>query len=137
MNALGLGAIIEGVGKIADDLITSDEERLKVALQEKQIDAALIQGQLDVNKAEAQSASLFVAGARPFVIWVGGFSLAYAGIIYPLLLWVWSFFQVPGSPPPMIESDSLEVIMLGLLGVGGMRSFDKLKGKDTRRIKLK
>ena len=81
MNALGLGAIIEGVGRIADDIITSDEERLKVALQEKQIDAALVQGQLEVNKAEAQHKSLFVAGARPAVIWVGAFSLAYAGII--------------------------------------------------------
>jgi hypothetical protein len=40
-NILGIGSLIEGVGKVADDLITSDEERLKIALQEKEIEAGL------------------------------------------------------------------------------------------------
>ena len=77
MSLLGIGSIIEGVGKIADDLFTSDEERLQIALKEKAIDAQLIKGQLDVNVAEAQHKSLFVAGWRPFIGWVGGIVLVY------------------------------------------------------------
>lgn len=62
------------VETIADDLFTSDEERLKVALQEKGIEAELIKGQLEVNKAEAQHKSFFVAGWRPAIGWVGAIS---------------------------------------------------------------
>ena len=54
MNLLGIGEIIGGVGKIADDLITTDKERLTLALDEKKIEAGLIQSQIEVNKVEAQ-----------------------------------------------------------------------------------
>lgn len=141
MNLLGIGPIIEGVGKIADDLITSDEERLKVALQEKQIDAALIQGQLEINKTEAQHKSVFVAGWRPFIGWVGGIALAYQFILYPLLTWGWSFFQAQGwipegmNPPSVMESEQLWVVVTGMLGIGGMRSFDKTRRTQTDFIR--
>ena len=135
MNALGLGAIIEGVGKIADDLITSDEERLKVTLQEKQIDAALVQGHLEINKAEAQHKSIFVAAWRPFIGWVGGVALAYQFIGYPLLVWACAALGAGFEPPELAEADGLYPIILGMLGLGGMRSFDKMRGTQTDRIK--
>ena len=72
MNLLGIGEIVGGVGKIADDLITTDKERLTLAIEEKKIEAGLIQSQIEVNKVEAQHASVFVAGWRPFIGWVGG-----------------------------------------------------------------
>ncbi len=143
MNFLGIGAIIEGVGKIADDLITSDEERLKVAIQEKVIDAELIKGQLEINKAEAQHQSLFVAGWRPAIGWVGAIAMAYQFILYPLLIWIWSWAQAKGTlpadlnAPPTLPADALWVIISGMLGIAGMRSFDKLRGTQTDQIKLK
>lgn len=136
----GIGAIVEGVGKVADDLFTSDEERLKISLQEKQIEAGLVQGQLEVNKAEAQNPNMFVAGWRPFIGWVGGLSMAYQFILYPFLTWGWAFMQakqwVPAgsSAPPALDADILWTIVTGMLGIAGMRSFDKVKGTDTRAM---
>lgn len=141
MNLLGIGAIIEGVGRIADDLITSDEERLKIALQEKVIEAELIKGQLEINKAEAQHKSIFVAGWRPAIGWVGAIAMAYQFILYPMLTWIWSWAQAKAflpanlAPPPTLPSDALWVIITGMLGIAGMRSFDKFKGTQTDRIK--
>lgn len=141
MNLLGIGSIIEGVGKIADDLFTSDEERLKIALQEKAIDAQIVKGQLDINIAEAQHKSVFVAGWRPFIGWVGGLALAYQFILYPIMVWGWTWFQsmkwIPDTvnAPPVFDSGPLFAIVTGMLGIGGMRSFDKLRNKQTDKIK--
>lgn len=140
MNLLGIGSIIEGVGKIADDLFTSDEERMKIALQEKGLEAGLIQGQLDINKAEAQHKSVFVAGWRPFIGWVGAVALAYQFILYPLMTWGWTFMQAKGwipaelKPPPILDAQALWVVLTGMLGIAGMRSFDKFKGTQTDSI---
>jgi hypothetical protein len=151
MNILNIGDIIKGVGSIADDLFTSDEERLKVALQEKNIEASLIQGQLAVNAKEAEHASVFVAGWRPFIGWIGGLALAYQFILYPLLIWIWSLGQAQGwipchinseaisqvctfTTPPVLDSGALFAMLTGLLGIGGMRSFDKFMKTDTKKI---
>jgi hypothetical protein len=99
MNLLGIGEIIGGVGKIADDLITTDKERLTLAIEEKKIEAGLIQSQIEVNKAEAQHASVFVAGWRPFIGWVGGFGMAYQFLLYPLLTWVWPILIAAACRP--------------------------------------
>lgn len=134
MNFLGIGSIIEGVGKIADDLHTSKEEELKLALQEKAIDAGLMKGQMEINKAEAQHKNLFVAGWRPFIGWVGGIALAYQFVLYPLLLWILAILEAKGItiiPPPVFESGPLFAIVTGMLGIGGMRSFDKIRDKHT------
>ncbi len=140
MNLLGIGELVKGVGSIADDLFTSDEERLKIALQERQLDATLVQGQLEINKAEAQHKSIFVAGWRPFIGWVGALALAYQFLIYPLLIWIWAFAQAKDwlpkelAPPPVFDSGPLFAIVTGMLGIGGMRSYDKLKKTDTKHV---
>jgi hypothetical protein len=151
MNLLGIGEIIKGVGGIADDLFTSDEERLKIALKEKAIDATLLHGQMNINAQEAQHKSVFVAGWRPFIGWVGGIALAYQFILYPLLIWIWALGQAQGwipcylnpsetvgactfTTPPVFDSGPLFAIVTGMLGVGGMRSYDKLKQTDTRKV---
>lgn len=137
----GFSTLINAVGGVIDDLVTSDEERLKVALQDKQIDASLMLGQMDVNKAEAQHKSLFVAGWRPAIGWVGALALAYQFIVYPLLVWGWSLLQATGAvpaevtAPPVLPTDALWVIVSGMLGIGAMRSHDKRKGVSTERFK--
>ncbi|MCP4746008.1 MAG: hypothetical protein GY874_07685 [Desulfobacteraceae bacterium] len=126
--------------RIADDLITTDEERLKIALQEKIIDAQLVKGQLAINAAEAQHKSIFVAGWRPAIGWVGAVALAYQFILYPLLTWLWSYLQAKQiidnmlSPPPVLPAEALWVIISGMLGIAGMRSYDKRKGTVTDKI---
>ena len=95
----------------------------------------LMLAQISVNAESAKHKSIFVAGARPFIIWVGGFSLAWAGLIHPILTWAWAFAEMSGNPPPLIESAALGSIVTGLLGVAGMRSYDKGKGTQTDSIK--
>lgn len=161
MNLLNIGSVIDSVGKIADDLITTKEEKLQIALQEREMDVALMQGQIEINKAEARHGSVFVAGWRPFIGWVGGLALAYQFLLYPLLVWFWAVLQAYGAlpchldtvmiasenpeaitsltqcsftPPPPLPADALFAIVTGMLGIGGMRSFDKLKKTDTKKI---
>ena len=141
MNPLIVGGIVEAVGKIADDLFTSDKERLdaeielqKIGVEVAKIDAGLVAGQVEVNKVEAAHASLFVAGWRPAIGWIGAAAMAYQFLLYPLLVWGWSVMQARGwvsltlAVPPMLETDALWVILTGILGIGGMRSFEKTRG---------
>lgn len=130
----GLKDAVKVVGNVVDDLHTSDEERLKAELDFKKLDQELMLGQIEVNKEEAKHKSIFVAGARPFIIWVGGFAMAWSGVIHPLLTWIWFFVGVEGEPPPLIESATLSAVVTGLLGVAGMRSFDKSKGVETNNF---
>jgi hypothetical protein len=134
------------LGKVAIEKIWPDptkrsEEMRKLTELQQQGDLAelnayvvLLQGQLEVNKVEAAHASLFVAGWRPFIGWVGGFSLLYAGVIYPLLSWVWGALVVMGYvppdvvPPPYIDSALLGTIVTGMLGIGTMRTYEKKNG---------
>lgn len=134
MNLLGIGTVIDSVGKIASDLITTDKERLDMALREKELDQRLDIAQIEVNKVEASHSSIFVAGWRPAIGWIGAAAMAYQFLLYPMLLWGWTWMQALAwiplglQPPPVLDSDQLWVILSGILGIAGMRSFEKTKG---------
>ena len=132
--------MLDGVAKLANDLITTDEERDKARLADRLLDVQLLQGQIEVNKIEAASSSRFVAGWRPGVGWVCAAGLAYQFLLYPMLVWCWSLGQAWGyisptlPPPPLLDTDALTVLLSALMGVAGLRTFDKLKATDTKRI---
>ena len=134
MNPLGIGAIIDSVGKVASDLITTDKERIELELEGRRIDQATDLAQMEVNKTEAQNQNLFVAGWRPAIGWVGAAAMAYQFLAYPLLVWSWTWMQaeqiVPQDvkPPPMLDTEALWIILSGMLGIAGMRSFEKTRG---------
>lgn len=138
MNLLGIGTVIESVGKIASDLITTDKERLEMALREKELDQRLDIAQISVNQAEAQHSSIFVAGWRPAIGWIGAAAMAYQFLLYPLMLWGWTYLQGIGwipaglTPPPVLDADQLWVILSGILGIAGMRSYEKSKGVASK-----
>ena len=98
-------------------------------------------GQLEINKTEAQHKSIFVAGWRPFIGWIGGVALAWQFIAYPVMLWFWAILQVKGivpaelTAPPILDSAALFAIITAILGVGTMRSVDKRNGVSTERMK--
>ncbi|MEN9903971.1 MAG: hypothetical protein RLZZ555_536 [Pseudomonadota bacterium] len=129
-----IGAIVAAVGGVIDDLHTSDKERLDAEIELRKIDAGLLQGQMEVNKVEAASSSLFVAGWRPAIGWIGAVALGYQFLLYPLLVWAWALLQarglVPGNlqPPPMLDTEALWVVLSGMLGIAGLRSVEKVKG---------
>ena len=134
MNILGIGSIIESVGKVAGDLITTDKEKRELDLREKEIDQKTDLAQIEVNKVEAASSSVFVAGWRPAIGWIGAAAMAYQFLAYPLMMWGWTYLQGVGwipkelTPPPVLDADQLWVILSGMLGIAGLRSVEKVKG---------
>lgn len=87
--------------------------------------------QIEVNKAEAASASMFVAGWRPFIGWVCGCAFAYNLIMQPFMQFVLSAAGYPPSSLPELDSELLGWAMGGMLGLGTMRTVEKVKGVTT------
>lgn len=136
---LGVGEkVIERIwpdaNKRAEELRRLKEiaQRGDLALMEAHV--KLLAGQMEINKAEAAHPSKFIAGWRPFVGWVGGSALAYAAILEPLLRFVATMKGYQGDFPVLDTTITLQVL-LGLLGLGGLRSLDKFCGTDTKGIK--
>lgn len=104
-------------------------------LAELQAQVQLLVGQLKINEQEAAHPSKFVAGWRPFIGWTGGLSLLYAGLLEPFLRFaaqVW--FSYDGDFPTIDTTMTIQIVM-GMLGLGAMRSFDKSKKTDTKETK--
>jgi hypothetical protein len=135
MSLLGVGSIIEAVGKVAGDLITTDKERMemeieqrKLDLEEKKLDMAGDMAQIEVNKEEAKSSNFFVSGWRPFIGWGCGVAFIYSTLIEPVCRFVaMTVFMYDGAFPT-IDSDLTMQVMLGMLGLGAMRSYEKKSG---------
>jgi len=134
MKFLDIGGIISGVGKIADNFHTSDKERLELALAEKQLDASLVLGQQQINQIAAKHKSVWVAGWRPAIGWVGALGLLYQFMIYPLLMWAFAAFAPELTPPPNVDTSQLYPLITAMLGIAGMRSFDKVKNVSTEKL---
>ena len=102
---------------------------LREAIKGKEIDPDkmmdLVKVQSEINKMEAQHRSVFVAGWRPFIGWICGIALLYNFIIRDVIAWV-----SPDAMPPAIQMDQLITILLGMLGLGGLRTFEKIKDKS-------
>lgn len=130
MNPLLLAPILE-VGKTLLDRFVPDPEAKRQAEAEflkMAMDGELKQtiAQLEINAKEAAHPSVFVAGWRPFFGWAGGAGFVYATILQPLLAWG---AQIKGWPaPPSLNLDLLWVVVTGMLGIGGLRTFEKTKG---------
>jgi len=141
---MGGGDVVKSVGDALDNLFTSDEERMEAEREltkakrsfdykESKLVAEQNIAQMEVNKADARSGSFFQAGWRPAIGWVGAFALAYQFILYPLLVWALAVSSLDIEPPPLIDANALYPIITGMLGIAGMRSFDKLKQTDTKK----
>lgn len=134
MNLNPIAGIIEGVGSVIGDLVTTDKERMTLEIEAAKVEAGLLAGQMEVNRVEAASASVFVAGWRPACGWIGAAAMGYQFLLYPMLVWAWALAQgfgwLPGGlkPPPMLDTDALWVILTGMLGIAGARTFEKIRG---------
>lgn len=130
MNPLLLGPIFE-IGKTLIDRFLPDPEKKREAEMELVRMAAdgelkQVMAQLEINAREAAHPSLWVAGWRPYFGWVGGTAFLYVGLLKPLLAWL---SAIKGWPaPPDIDTEFLWVVVSGLLGIGGLRSIEKVKG---------
>ena len=123
----GQGGALKTISKVIDDLHTSDEEMLDKKILMQRIQQKLAEKQLDVNAKEAGHRSIFVSGWRPFIGWCGGFALAFEFILSPGIEW-YSKFAGLNLIAPEIQTGPLLAIVTSMLGVAGLRSFEKAKG---------
>lgn len=123
------------IGPIIDkalDLIPNKNERARAresmeAELQRAIESAAEQ-QNKINLVEAGSSSVFVAGWRPFIGWVCGAGIAWAFIVQPVAVWYISIFHPGINTLPQIDTDTLFQLVLAMLGMGGLRTFEKMKG---------
>ena len=131
MNILGIGSIIESVGKVAGDLITTDKERRELDLREREINQKVDLSQIEVNKTEAATGSLFIGGWRPAIGWTCAISLFCYYVPYVLaatILWVWQVIQTGQLVvrPDLGIADLMGLVM-AMLGMSTLRTVEKFK----------
>lgn len=131
-------ALIDPVSRLIDHLIPDPDmaARAKLELLKEENGVMLEQlrlamqadaGQTTVNTAEAQHRSLFVAGWRPFIGWVCGIAFAYHYILQPLLIFILATRGQPVNLPDF-NLEALVTLLFGMLGLGGLRTFEKMRG---------
>ena len=140
---MAITAFLPIIGKVLDRVLPdSAEAKLKVMtlaqegqLAELDADVKLAAGQMEINKSEAAHSSVFVAGWRPFVGWVCGVSLAYHFILQPFINYIAFVSGADLQGLPTLEMDDLYTVLLGMLGLGGMRSYEKRNRVAQEQLK--
>lgn len=133
----GISGIFKGVREIVsafkvDPTIAANNAQklaeLEIAVRqaEMQAEVSLQQAQLQVDKAEAESNDKFASRWRPAAGWLGVCGLAYTVVVYPLL--VWASLNFGWKQPPPLDVSVLTTMLMGMLGLGGMRTYEKVQG---------
>tara|TARA_R100001530_G_scaffold59132_1_gene42873 strand:+ start:66 stop:437 length:372 start_codon:yes stop_codon:yes gene_type:complete len=114
-----VGSIIDKVADRIDDFTFDKQEKAEL-IQE------INKAQLEVNKVESGHTSIFVAGWRPFVGWTCGIALCYHFVIQPFLVFLLYLFGYQVDLP-VFNMQTLTTVLMGMLGLGGLRSYEKVK----------
>ena len=126
-----LSALIGPVSAILDKVIPDKDLREKlaheIATMAERHTHEQVQAQLEINKAEAAHKNLFVAGWRPACGWVCVFGMAGNFLVIPLANMTLELFET-GVEVPMIDLSTMLPVLMGMLGLGGLRTFEKVKG---------
>lgn len=125
-----LGTGLKMVDKLVDripDPAARERASLEMQADLLKYAAEQSQAQMEVNKVEAGHQSLFVAGWRPFIGWMGGITLGYAFLLHPILSWFLALVGVD-TPLPEPNTEAMMALVTAMLGVTAARSFDKWKG---------
>ena len=120
------------LGGVLDRFFPNKE---KAAEAQRAIEAALIENsaqvnlaQLEVNKEEAKSKNIFIAGWRPFVGWTCAVALFWHFVGMPVTMFFIEWFGYDAPELPEFDMSSLMTVLMGMLGLGGLRTFEKMKG---------
>ena len=127
-----ISSLIGPVTGILDKVIPDSDMKAKLAheiatMSDNHAQQALL-SQLEINKAEAASGSLFKGGWRPFIGWTSGVEFAYHFVLQPLLVFVLTASGVDLPDLPEFDMSTLLTVLGGMLGIGGLRSYEKTKG---------
>ena len=127
-----LGKLVEPVSNVLDKVVEDKDQKARlaheIATMAERHAQELAKGQIEINKEEAKSRNIFIAGWRPFVGWTCGLALFWHFLGLPVTLFITGWFNLQHPPLPEFDMNSLMTVLLGMLGLGGMRSFEKFKG---------
>lgn len=125
-----LGDVIREVGGIVREILPDADKRAELDYKLSELadradarENELVTGQLAINEAEAKNANIFVSGWRPAIGWVCSVTLAHTWIIAPIAHAIW-----PHNPMPALNPDATYPIILGMLGLGGLRTIERSRG---------
>lgn len=126
-----VGSLIPSVTGLLDKFIEDKDQKNALAheiatMAEKQAHE-IAKGQMEINAIEAKSSSIFKSGWRPFTAWVCAVAMAYHFLLQPIILFVASAFGY-NVITPEFDMSTLMTVLMGLLGLGGMRSYEKRNG---------
>lgn len=132
-------ALIPAVSAIIDKVIPDAQAAADAKLRALELaqqgelavldaDLKMALGQMQINQAEA-STDRFRGGWRPATGWICVFGLGYQFVLQPLLPWVVALFGVDVPPLPAIDNETLMVLLTGMLGLGGLRTFERIRGR--------
>ena len=139
MAAIFLGPVLDLVHGVIDKIWPDANTREKakadaaMALMKGEFDNEL--AQIGVNAAEAKSDKLFVAGWRPFIGWVCGSAFAYHFIFQPFVVFILKVSHVAVPDMPVLSMGDLMPVLLGMLGLGGLRTYEKIQGANGTKVK--
>jgi len=130
---VGIGIDVKGIGEAAGSLVSgigslintikgtvSPDKQAELIAQAQALEAQAMNAQAKVNEIEAASPNLFIAGARPAILWIGALVILYSYIIAPVL-------KTFGAPVPEIQLGDLWPVITGILGLSGYRTYEKSK----------
>jgi hypothetical protein len=124
-------AAISIVGNVLDKFVEDKDLKMKLEHELKNSLNEANLAQISVNKTEAQHHSIFVAGWRPAIGWVAAIGFAYTFVLQPFLQWIMIMQGVEGTLPE-INTEILFELVIAMLGMAGLRSFEKLNGVSRR-----
>ena len=127
-----LSALIGPATELAGKFIQDKDQAAQLAhdlttMADKHAQEAML-AQIEVNKAEAASGSVFKGGWRPFIGWVCGVAFAYHFVLQPFIVFVVAAAGIAIPKLPTFDMGSLMTVMMGMLGLGGLRSYEKKQG---------
>jgi|TARA_R100001369_G_scaffold19290_2_gene35191 hypothetical protein len=133
-----LSALLPVASTILDRVIPDKNAAQKAKLaMERELTTAFNSAnlaQIETNKIQAAHPSIFVSGARPAIMWICAFGLGWQFVFQPVAVWAMAVSGVDVILP-IIETEGLMTLTMSLLGLGGMRSFEKSKGIQRNNMK--
>jgi hypothetical protein len=133
----GASGLMSGLGTLMQDIRSAwtgeptIEKQAEIEQRLIELDYAITKAQTDINLEEAKHPNIFISGWRPFIGWVCGAAITYNFILNPLTIWILKLNHIEIMPPP-IDTGSLYPLIMSLLGLGGMRTYEKFKNVNGK-----
>ena len=124
--------MVTTIGGIVNKFIPDRDQQAKIqaelSMKLMDMEATMAKAQTDINSVEAQSSNIFVSGWRPCVGWVCAVAFAWQFVIQPFFSFAYTLYTKQPAPVVALDHDALNTVLFGLLGLGGFRSWEKVKG---------